>query len=110
MEEKWYMSPEGIKEKFEECGEFDNLKEALLYDGIIFEYQFGGITTSSFLRYSKKALNELFGEHEEFKKRNYFCMCHEVENQGWMCCLFDMNSYDFDDVQTLIEYRFSQDS
>lgn len=103
----WYTTPEGIKEKFEECNQFDNLKYALLFDGIIFEYQFGGVTTSVFLEHGLNALNDLFGDYEDYKKRDYTCIGHEVEDQGCMYCLFDMNIYDFEEVKKLIETRFS---
>ncbi len=106
----WYTTPEGIKEKFEEYNQFDNLKDALLYDGIIFEYQFDGFPPSTFLEHGLDSLNELFGDFEEYKKREYTCIGHEVEDQGWMYCLFDMNIYDFEEVKKLIETRFSQDN
>lgn len=91
---------------FERYNKFDELKSALLYDGIIFEFDFGGLATSRFIEHSKKFLDELFKDYEEYKSRKYLGIGHEVEGEGWMYCLFDSNIYSIDEAKKLIEKRF----
>ena len=108
MEEKWYRSPEGIKQMFENYNKFDELKSALIYDGIIFEDDFGGLATSWFIEHSISSLDELFKDYEEYNSRNYTNIGHEVEGEGWMYCLYDSNIYSDDEAKKLIEKRFAR--
>lgn len=105
----WYMSPEGIKEMFESSNQYDNLKSKLLYEGIIFEYDFGGLATSQFIEYAGKSLDYLFGDYDEFNSRNYIGIGHEVKGNGRMYCLYDSNEYNIEQIKKMLDKKFSID-
>lgn len=109
MEDNWYKSSEGIKEMFESHNKFDELKSALLYDGIIYEYDCDKLVTSQFIEHSISSLDELFKDYEDYNSRKYINIAHEVDGEGWMYCLFDSNIYSSDEVKKLIEERFSKE-
>ncbi len=110
MVDNWFESPEGIKEMFESHNKFDELKSALLDDGIIYEYDFEGLAASWFIEHSKSSLDELFKDYEDYNSRNYISIGHEVEGEGWMYCLYDSNIYSDDEAKKLIEKRFYKNS
>ena len=109
MVDNWFETPEGIKEMFESHNKFDELKSALLNDGIIYEYDCDKLVTSQFIEHSKSSLDKLFKDYEDYNSRKYIDIAHEVDGEGWMYCLFDSNIYNFDEVKQLIEERFSKD-
>ena len=57
MVDNWFESPEGIKEMFEAHNKFDELKSALLYDGIIYEWDCDNLVTSRFIEHSISSLD-----------------------------------------------------
>lgn len=105
MADMWYISPEGIKEMFESNNQYDNLKTKLLYKGIIFEYELGGLATSQFIECAGKSLDQLFGDYDEFSNRNYINIGHEVKGNGWMYCLFDSNEYSIDEIERMLDKK-----
>lgn len=109
MVDNWFETPEGIKEKYEEHNKFDELKSALLDDGIIYEMDCDNLVTSQFIEHSKSSLDELFKDYEDYNSRKYTNIWHEVDGEGWMYCLFDSNTYSSDEVKKLIEEIFSKD-
>lgn len=84
MFNEWYRTPEGIQKVFEKCGEFENLKNKLVEDGIIFEGEFNGLVTSQLIEHGRNALGQLFlnGDNNHY-------IAHTDGHLGWNYYLYD---------------------
>ena len=103
---EWYKSSKGIKERFEEIGEFENLKNQLEKLGILFEGDFDGLVTSNFVEYSSDSLAELFLNADS--ENGYLRSTVSYQEEGWMYFLYDSNKLTHDEAYRIADAHFRE--
>lgn len=103
---EWYKSSKGIKERFDEIGEFENLQNQLKELGMLFEGDFDGLVTSNFIEYSNDSLTELFlnGDCEN----GYLGSTVHYLEEGWMYFLYDSNKLTHDEAHRIADAHFRE--
>ncbi|WP_449449817.1 hypothetical protein [Streptococcus suis] len=101
---EWYRSSKGIKEYFENHGEFENLEHQLEELGILFEGDFDGLVTSQFIEHSCTALKELF--FKEDCEYGYIGSTIHYLGEGWMYFLYDSDKLTLSEARKMADSHF----
>lgn len=103
MFNEWYRTAEDIKMEFEKYGEFENLKNKLTEDGIIFEGECNGLITSQLIEHGRNALGKLFLNGED----NHY-ISNTDEHLGWNYYLYDEEILSSKDAYNKAEKFFQE--